>query len=506
VTAGSGCHSGYWSKTPLDLNPYRTLAVKVRGERCGQVAAMSVRTVPVETDKIKLSDYLLDGITDQWQQARIPLAASSIVTDWTRGYSYVIVFEAHRGALEGTTWWDDVAFETACAPLWVGNFNDEDEDNLNALVGASDVFTGEAEITATTFITAAYGDAGAGLLLTYAVPVDRFAGWETWMSDVDLSDYDRLIFNIKSAAGGEKPNIYLRDGDDKRGFVNIETYVTLSTEWQTVVIPLQDFGDLDLTRTRTLQVIIEWEPTDVEGTLFLDNIRFLPSPGCSQITQNLVFLPLIAKDYTPLTLDPIWDFESGTEGWRTYKTFPTSRATVDVVTSTFRSRWGNASLAMILNLVGGDDRFDRGVAYIDLSEPIDLACKPLSCWIYVPTCGLGDPAEPTFARLFVKDVNDKDEYGTLAPVRRNQWYKIELHPSTQKPYKGSIEPGFDPHAIIRLGVQVRTDSQETIYRGKVYVDACGWQEIDPASAAATKTCLPDKGPERSNLSIPPPAH
>jgi hypothetical protein len=495
VTAGPDCYSGYWSRTPLDLNPYRTLAVKVRSERCGQVASISARTVPVVTGKLKLSDYLLNGITDQWQEARIPLAASSVVTDWTRGDSYVIAFEANQGASKGTTWWDDVAFETACVPLWVDNFNDEDD--FNALRVWSGVF-GE-EITSTTSITQAYGDAGAGLCLAYTVLVDGFAGWETWLGDVDLSDYDRLVFNIKGGVGGEEPNIWLKDGHGERRFVNIETYAPLSTTWQTIVIPLEDFGDLDLTRIQYLQFIIEWEPTDVEGTFCLDNIRFLPSAGCSQITQNPVFLPMIAKGHAPLTFDPIWDFESGTEGWRTYRTITTSRATVDVVTSTFRSRWGNASLAMILNLVGGDDRFDRGVAYVDLSEPTDLACKPLSCWIYVPTCGLGDPAEPTSARLFIKDVNDKDEYGTLGPVQRNQWYKIELRPSTQKPYKGWIEPGFDPHAIIRLGVQVRTDSQETIYRGKVYVDACGWQEIDPVGAASIEACLP-KHRER----MPPP--
>ncbi|NIV29873.1 MAG: hypothetical protein GWN58_10320, partial [Anaerolineae bacterium] len=67
------------------------------------------------------------GITDQWQEARIPLAASADVTDWTQGDSYVIAFEAGQGASTGTTWWDDVAFETACVPLWVDNFNDADE-------------------------------------------------------------------------------------------------------------------------------------------------------------------------------------------------------------------------------------------------------------------------------------------------------------------------------------------------------------------------------------------
>jgi len=502
VTAGPDCFSGYYSRTLLDLNPYRTLAVKVRGERCGQVAAISAKTVPVGTDKIKLSDYLLDGITDQWQEVRIPLAASSVVTDWTRGDSYVIAFEAHRGALEGTTWWDDVAFETACAPLWVDNFNDEDEDDLNAFGSSPSLFWWEAEITSTISITQAYGDAGAGLVLTYAVPVDRFAGWETSLRYVDLSDYDRLVFNVKSAAGGEAPNIYLKDGDDKRGFVNIETYAPLSTEWQTIAIPLRHFGDLDLTRVQTLQIIVEWETTDVEGMIFLDNIRFLPSADCSQVDRSLVFLPLVAKDYTSLILDPVWDFESGTEGWA-HQTYVDSQAVIAVEPSSFRSRWGNASLAMIVDLVGGDDNRSHGEVFVDLvnhpppgaSAPLDLACKPLSCWIYVPTCGLGDPVAPNLVQIFVKDANGKSEYGTPAQVVRNRWFEVGLRPSTLKPYEGWMSPGFNPGAINQLGVRFKAGSEGVTYRGKVYVDACDWQEIDPATTAAADTGWPGEGVE-----------
>jgi hypothetical protein len=501
VTAGPGCYSGYWSRTPLDLNPYRTLAVKVRGESCGEVAAISARTVPVETDKLKLSDYLLDGITDQWQKARIPLAASAAVTDWTRGDSYVIAFEAGKGASMGTTCWDDVAFETACAPLWVDNFNDE--DNVNALLGSSNVSGWEAEITSTTYITQAYGDVGAGLVLSYAVPAGSWAYWETGLRNVNLSNYDRLVLHIKSAAGGEKPNIRLRDGDNKEGVLNIEEYVALSTQWQEVVIPLEDFGvHLDYTRIQALKVVIEWDGTG-EGTLFLDDIRFLPSESCSQITQKQVFLPMTAKDYrpwpTPLPLDPVWDFESDTEGWTYYKTYTPSLAVVGAETSTFRSRWGDASLAMIVNLIGGHPNFSKGVAYIDLEKypppgitaPLDLECKPLSCWLYVPTCGLGDPAEPNYVRFRLKDENGKWERSGYTPVVRNQWFELRLRPSTVAPYGGSMDPGFDPHRIIKVEVEFGTHSQGITYRGKVYLDACGWQEIDPVSAASVEACLPE---------------
>jgi len=490
VTAGPGCYSGYYSWTRLDLTPYRSLVARVRSERCGQSGAISARTVTTPTDKIPVSDYLLDGITDQWQEARIPLAASSVVTDWAPGDSYVIAFEAWRGAPRGATWWDDVGFETACAPLWVDNFNDE--DHINALGGSWGVYPPEAQITNTTFITQAYGDAGAGLVVSYAVPAGKWAIWGTDLRNVDLSNYGSLAFQVKGVRGGEKPNIYLVDCDGKRKVVRIEDYVNISTEWQKAIIGLSHFGDLDLTCIHALEVVIE--PTDggVEGTFFLDNIRFLPSAACS---PNEIFLPMVAKGYVmPSILHPIWDFETGTEGWNHYETYTPSLAVIDVQPSTFQARSGNASLAMIVNLVSGHANYNKGVAYIDLEKhppagttaPVDLSCKPVSCWLYVPACGLGDPAEPNYVRLRVKDQNGRSVYSAYTPVVRNQWFEIGLRPSTMAPYEGSIIAGFDPRRIVRMEVEFgacrpeTTCSQGIIYRGKVYLDACGWQEIDPS--------------------------
>ena len=190
------------------------------------------------------------------------------------------------------------------------------------------------------------------------------------------------------------------------------------------------------------------------------------------------------------------------EGWTTYKTITYTRAVVAVEASSFRSLWGKGSLALIMNLVGGDDSLNKGAAFVDVVDPLDLSCKPLSCWIYVPACGLGDPAEPNFVRLFVKDGNGKNEYGTPMPVVRNQWFEVRLRPSTLEPHEGWMESGFDPHAITRLGVQFGTDSQEAIYRGKVYVDACGWQEIDPAGTAAVGACRAGEGTKRAPPSLP----
>jgi hypothetical protein len=509
VTAGPDCYSGYWSQTRLDLNPYRTLTARVRGARYGQAAAISARTIPVSTDKLKLSDYLLDGITDQWQRVRIPLAASPNVTDWTQGDSYVIAFEAGQGASAGTIWWDDVAFETACVPLWVDNFNDADEGDYNALVGYSSVFGEQAEITRTTSITQAYGDAGAGLALSYAIPAGKYAGWETDLRNADLSDYDRLVFNARRSVSGDILHIYLKESGGRKAWVPLDDYAKLSTGWQTIAIPLEHFIDLDLRQIQHLQFIIEWESADVEGTLFLDNIRFLPSADCSQITQSQVHVPLIAKGLAPLTLDPVWDFEDGTDGW-IHQTYADSQAVIATESSPFRAQWGRASLAMVVDLIGGDDHRDQGEAFVDLantplpnlSVPLDLACKPISCWVYVPTCGLGDPAEPNVVQLFVKDTNGKSEYGPPTRVLRNQWFEVNIRPSTLQPKDGYMDTGFSPSAIEQLGIRFKAGRAGVTYRGKVYVDACGWQEIDPGGAAAAQTCQSGKGAGRRLPPLP----
>lgn len=504
VSAGSECFCGYWSKTLLDLNPYRSLKVKMRSEGCEQAGAVAVDTTSIQPDKIRVSDYLLDGLTDYWQVARIPLAASTTITDWARSDSYVTSFEAHRGATQGVNWWDEVSFETACVPLWVDNFNDEGEGGLNALGGSSGTFGGAgSEITASTFLTQAYGDVGAGLGLTYDVPGGEYAAWWTELRSADLTGYDRLVFEIKSARGGEKPNLYLIDADARQGFVNLETYHELSTRWQTIVIPLEDLGGVDLNRVQSLQVAIEWEPGDVASTLFLDNLRFLPAPDCSQAPPNQVLLPLIGRSYSPLDLNPVWDFESDTEGWTQSTIYTPTLAIVDVTTSTFRSLTGKAALAMTVNLVGGDSSLGKGAAYVDLADypppgtsaPLNLACKPIACWLYVPACGRGDPVDPNYVRLRVKDENGKYGEGEETTVVRDQWFEVKLRP----------RPGgeLDPSRIIQLGVEFGARSEDSTYRGKVYLDACGWLEIDPAGATATGACGPGEEPDRGLPPVPP---
>jgi hypothetical protein len=208
-----------------------------------------------------------------------------------------------------------------------------------------------------------------------------------------------------------------------------------------------------------------------------------------------------APKLTSAGLNPVWNFETGTQGW-TRQTYSDSLAVIAAMRTTFRAYAGNAALATVLDMVGGDENPKRqGEAFVDLTQypprdtsvPLDLACKPLSCRVYVPTCGLGDRSTPNQVQLFVKDKNGKAEYGTLTPVVRNQWFEVELRPSTTEPHNGYRQEGFDPHAITQVGGKFLAGSEGTTYRGKFYLDDCGWEEIDPTAAAAAESCLESEG-------------
>jgi hypothetical protein len=333
------------------------------------------------------------------------------------------------------------------------------------------------------------------LVLSYHV-LEGYAGWQTWLPDVDLSQYDRLVFDIKNVAGGDKLHVYLVDGDPEPEFIEIKKYGDwqggVSSQWQTLIIPLRSFGGLDLTRIKALQFVIEWA-VPAEGTVFLDNIRFLSN-------QNLAFLPTVVQNSTPLILPARWDFETGTEGWTYYQGYTPSLAIVDVVSSSYRALSGYASLAATVRLVDGHNNLSKGVAYIDLEDHppqgIDqlpcLTCQTISCWVYVPTCGVCDPTDPNYVRLFVKYDNKAGELelGPRTPVVPNRWFEVTMRPHVTAP-------------VARLHLQFGTkDNPGCTYDGKIYVDACGWQETYPLTTDAS-ACMSAEDEERVPVLLPP---
>ena len=475
VTAGEDCFVGYFSKTPLDLNPYGSVSLQARGERCGDIGEVGLKTDGVEP-KITVSEYLEEGLTHVWQDVSIPLDAFAAITDRTSIGDLSIAFSNRIGSRQGATYWDNLRYDKRSVPLMVDNFNDGTDPN--ALRGwITSYVTSTATITHGYDYLNAYGDMGASQFISYVVPSNEYAVWQTSLEGVNLSNYNALSFMIKGAAGNERFNIYLYDSLAEGGFVNIETYGKVTRDWQHICIPLRAFEySTSLSSTATLQIAFEWEA--MQGTVYLDNIQFLPS---YQSYTNRVFLPLVLKPL-PGFLPSKWDFEFGVEGWQR-QTHHDSQAVMAVEHSSLRARSGFYSLAMITDLIGDDVSRSQGEAFVDLivdpppgvTAPVNLEDVDITCWVYAPACAMGDPEHPNTIQLFVKDEFARSEYAAPVDVLSGAWFQISLAPSRIKPPGGFMDAGFDPDSVAFVGMRIKApEGSSQRYRGKVYLDACGW--------------------------------
>jgi hypothetical protein len=100
-----------------------------------------------------------------------------------------------------------------------------------------------------------------------------YCGWQTQFPELNLTGYNALTFRIRGKKGGEKPNIYLCNRDNAV-HIDIERYCNITTEWQTVYIPLLAFkgAELDLRAITEMRVIFEWGV--MNGYVDIDDIRF----------------------------------------------------------------------------------------------------------------------------------------------------------------------------------------------------------------------------------------
>lgn len=115
-----------------------------------------------------------------------------------------------------------------------------------------------------------------GYRLTYGgITSNCWAAWQTGLGTQDFSGFSNVVFAIKGARGNEIPNIYLRNNENKSGHVDIETYITVTDDWQEVKIPLSDFAyadGADLTSLAWFQIVFEWD--NMSGTIYIDDIHF----------------------------------------------------------------------------------------------------------------------------------------------------------------------------------------------------------------------------------------
>ena len=127
------------------------------------------------------------------------------------------------------------------------------------------------------------GDTGRSLRLDFSKKGTGWCGYFTLLNQVDgeyfdLSRYKSVSFWVKGARGGEIFELGMADknwlniGDSlKAGSIVRYLPSGVTTEWQKVTIPLEDFGQLDFTLMGSFAINFYKKG---QGTLFVDDLKF----------------------------------------------------------------------------------------------------------------------------------------------------------------------------------------------------------------------------------------
>jgi RHS repeat-associated protein len=277
-----GSFVGYISELQgIDLRDYQVLELLVKGSREFSETAVIFKDVYGRHCLAELKNHLPDGVIDhEWLTIRVPLAAFSGAIDWSNVELMSLSF-SHEKSSEGTLFVNEIALTKRLGALLVddfsrhGNTNSLGKEHAFFIAGTAAINGVHVKNSPNSVYRLAYGG-NIGDPLP-GQPGLSHVGWRTGLGGIDCSDCEWLSFRVRGSRGGEKPNIYLDDGNLRWG-LDIEDYTEIKTDWQEVRIPLRDYAvsGVDLTHLSELLVFFEWE--EMSGTIYLDDIRLgIPS-------------------------------------------------------------------------------------------------------------------------------------------------------------------------------------------------------------------------------------
>lgn len=266
----ANCYCYYESLIQRDLSPFRSLEFDVKGDADSSGARAALEPpLPWEPwpRKLKLSDYLENGVTRAWQRVRMPFAAFTDMNEWPQTEKFVLAFEHSDGVGNGSIWIDNVAMSSSCVPLWVDNFSDG--IRMNALEGGYYAVRSSG-------IVQQHED--GTMRLDYEIGPGRPAGLQTDLVEIDLSTYASLAMDVNVDSSNVQIGVSIKDATaTDEGYLSITDQITPGI-WSPVVLSLHDFYGRDLGAVEYLVVDLS-APAEANGTVYVDNIRFLCPSG-----------------------------------------------------------------------------------------------------------------------------------------------------------------------------------------------------------------------------------
>ena len=177
-----------------------------------------------------------------------------------------------------------------------------------------------------------------------------------------------------------------------------------------------------------------------------------------------------------------YGFEQGPMGWEV-QTMDDSKAFASLRISEV-PRFGNKSLEVTVGLTKGDPDSSKGEVWVNwqkaphesLPVPADLESLELTAYVFAPPGSGGPESSPNGLQVFVKDSEWRSEYGTWKNITENYWNKVSLKVSRTRPDAGHMDSGFDPAAIIAIGLKMGVGSGgDTEFHGKILLDGVDWK-------------------------------
>jgi hypothetical protein len=272
-------YAGYVSSLgSLDLRGYQALSLFVKASGDGQDFLVGLKDRSGHEQRVSIDEYLPEKITTaSWQHATIPLVAFTDIKDWGRleNLSLSFVNSIHD---KGAVIVDQIEFRKEIGSLRVDNFERFNGRNLlggNQLTfvsGAAAINGQYSKGSPNGIYRLSYGG-NIGAINAYASEVKSYAGWTTELRGIDCSQCGTLSFRVRGAEGGENATIYLDDGNFRWG-AELAKYAKLSTSWQKIEIPLQEFAEYGVDLTHLAELKFVFEGAKMSGTIYLDDIQF----------------------------------------------------------------------------------------------------------------------------------------------------------------------------------------------------------------------------------------
>lgn len=279
-----------------DLSSFHTMTFMIRSDKINGAAftlGMNDTISNKREDAVYIGSvyrYLANGITTEWQKVIVPLS-DFFGPNLEKVYS--IVFEFIEPG-PGQYWIADLRFhkdnlinrqnEISQKGYLLLNDFDHPPTYLNLLGRKSNVYKKLPSVCKYDLTTEKPYRGARCLELKYDKKATGWCGYYTLLNQVDgeyydLSGYKSVAFMIRGARGGEKFEIGMADkswviiGDSlKAGSIDKYLPKGVTTEWQEVVIPLEDFGQLDLTQMGSFVINL----TDKDSsTLYIDDLKFI---------------------------------------------------------------------------------------------------------------------------------------------------------------------------------------------------------------------------------------